>query len=234
MAFSASARARTLHRFVPLLESPGYIWVRDVYCSWDQPCDETPAGSRRRSDYLCPALDPVAEDRGGVLRVIEGPYCHEPGQGLSHVEAVCLGVPEGSQQQAVGGALAHLFEAPRFKSRTSQQVVPALLLRGAGQSLVLGGEDTEVLDVALCSLEDLVGGKVNATALVRLGIDVKTAQQRLGHSDVGMTIGLYAQAEKPADRAAADRLGELFMADPRDGARDESDRRGPVSRSASF
>jgi len=82
----------------------------------DQPCDETRARSRRRSDYLCPALDPVAEDRGGVLRVIEGPYCHEPGQGLSHVEAAYLGVPEGSQQWAVGVALAHLFEAPRFKS----------------------------------------------------------------------------------------------------------------------
>jgi integrase len=59
--------------------------------------------------------------------------------------------------------------------------------------------------------------RANATALVRLGVDVKTAQQRLGHSDVRMTIGLYAQAEKPADRAAADRLGQLFMANPRDG-----------------
>jgi integrase len=59
--------------------------------------------------------------------------------------------------------------------------------------------------------------RANATALVRLGVDVKTAQQRLGHSDVRMTIGLYAQAEKPADRAAATRLGELFMANPRDG-----------------
>jgi integrase len=55
-----------------------------------------------------------------------------------------------------------------------------------------------------------------ATALVRLGVDVKTAQQRLGHSDVRMTIGLYAQAESRADRAAADQLGEMFMANPRD------------------
>jgi hypothetical protein len=46
---------------------------------------------------------------------------------------------------------------------------------------------------------------------------VKTAQQRLGHSDVRMTIGLYAQAENRADRAAADRLGEMFMKIPRDG-----------------
>jgi len=71
--------------------------------------------------------------------------------------------------------------------------------------------------------------RANATALVRLGVDVKTAQQRLGHSDVRMTIGLYAQAEKPADRAAADRLGELFMARPRD----EAERRSQGSRSAS-
>jgi integrase len=58
--------------------------------------------------------------------------------------------------------------------------------------------------------------RANATALVRLGVDVKTAQQRLGHSDVRMTIGLYAQAESRADRAAADQLGEMFMANPRD------------------
>ena len=58
--------------------------------------------------------------------------------------------------------------------------------------------------------------RANATALVRLGVDVKTAQERLGHSDVRMTLGLYAQAEKPADRDAAKRLGEVFMRDPRD------------------
>ena len=59
--------------------------------------------------------------------------------------------------------------------------------------------------------------RANATALVRLGVDVKTAQERLGQSDVRMTLGLYAQAEKPADRAAANRLGEVFLRDPRDG-----------------
>jgi integrase len=58
--------------------------------------------------------------------------------------------------------------------------------------------------------------RANAGALVQLGVDVKTAQHHLGHSDVRMTIGLYAQAENKADRAAADQLGELFMAGPRD------------------
>jgi hypothetical protein len=42
-------------------------------------------------------------------------------------------------------------------------------------------------------------------------VNVKTAQERLGHSDVRMTIGLYAQVEQQADRAAADQLGLLFM-----------------------
>jgi hypothetical protein len=42
-------------------------------------------------------------------------------------------------------------------------------------------------------------------------VNVKTAQERLGHSDVRMTIGLYAQVEQQADRAAAEQLGLLFM-----------------------
>jgi len=56
--------------------------------------------------------------------------------------------------------------------------------------------------------------RTNATALVALGVNVKTAQERLGHSDVRMTIGLYAQVEQQADRAAADQLGDLFMPKP--------------------
>jgi hypothetical protein len=65
---------------------------------------------------VCPPVDSVANDRRGVLRVIERPCRHEPGKGRFHVEAMRLGVTEGSEQRAIGGALAHLFEAPRFKS----------------------------------------------------------------------------------------------------------------------
>jgi hypothetical protein len=42
-------------------------------------------------------VDSVAEDRRGVLRVIERPCCHKPGESLFHVEAVRLGVSEGSK-----------------------------------------------------------------------------------------------------------------------------------------
>ena len=47
--------------------------------------------------------------------------------------------------------------------------------------------------------------------MVASGVDVRTAQNRLGHSDPRLTIGLYAQATGAADRDAADRLGAHFL-----------------------
>lgn len=53
--------------------------------------------------------------------------------------------------------------------------------------------------------------RANATAMVSAGIDLKTAQTRLGHSDPRLTLAVYAQATSTADRDAADRVGELLM-----------------------
>jgi integrase len=53
--------------------------------------------------------------------------------------------------------------------------------------------------------------RANATALVHDGVDVKTAQTRLGHSDPRLTLAVYAQATTAADRAAAERLGQRFL-----------------------
>lgn len=53
-----------------------------------------------------------------------------------------------------------------------------------------------------------------ATALVATGVDVKTAQTRLGHSSPMMTLGVYARATAEADRRAADAIGRRFR--PRD------------------
>ena len=47
-------------------------------------------------------------------------------------------------------------------------------------------------------------------------VDLKTAQARFGHSDVRLTIGLYADALDERDRQAADLLGSLLHG-PRDG-----------------
>lgn len=53
--------------------------------------------------------------------------------------------------------------------------------------------------------------RANATALVAAGIDLKTAQTRMGHFDVRLTLAVYAQATDAADRFAADALGARFM-----------------------
>jgi integrase len=47
--------------------------------------------------------------------------------------------------------------------------------------------------------------------LVLEGVDMKTAQARLGHTDPRLTLAIYAQATTEADREAADRLGERFL-----------------------
>ncbi|MHB8439815.1 MAG: tyrosine-type recombinase/integrase [Acidimicrobiales bacterium] len=53
--------------------------------------------------------------------------------------------------------------------------------------------------------------RANATVMIAEGIDVKTAQQRLGHSDVRMTLGLYAKVIESADRSASDVLASRFL-----------------------
>ena len=64
--------------------------------------------------------------------------------------------------------------------------------------------------------------RANATALVFAGVDLKTAQARLGHSDPRLTLGVYAQATTEADQAAADVVGDRFSRRPRDGRAMES------------
>lgn len=53
--------------------------------------------------------------------------------------------------------------------------------------------------------------RTNATAMVAAGVDIKTAQHRLGHADPRMTLSIYAQITDEGDSNAANRLGETFM-----------------------
>jgi integrase len=53
--------------------------------------------------------------------------------------------------------------------------------------------------------------RANATGLVAAGVDVKTAQTRLGHSSSRLTLDLYAQSVAARDRDAADALGATYM-----------------------
>ena len=53
------------------------------------------------------------------------------------------------------------------------------------------------------------------TALVAAGVDVKTAQTRLGHSSPHVTLGIYARMTTENHRNASDLVGEIFR--PRNG-----------------
>lgn len=54
--------------------------------------------------------------------------------------------------------------------------------------------------------------RLNATEMVRLNVDIKTAQHRLGHSDPRLTLAVYAEATTEADVEAAGRLGTRLLA----------------------
>lgn len=53
-----------------------------------------------------------------------------------------------------------------------------------------------------------------ATQLFANGVDVKTVQTRLGHSNASLTLNWYAHAIPENDEKAAKLIGELFAAEP--------------------
>jgi integrase len=73
----------------------------------------------------------------------------------------------------------------------------------------------ELADLKGLGFHDL--RRTNATAMVLDGVDVKTAQARLGHSDPRLTLAIYAQATGEGDRSAAEKLGARLMKAAKDG-----------------
>jgi integrase len=57
----------------------------------------------------------------------------------------------------------------------------------------------------------------SATAMVRAGVHAKTVSARLGHSQIGITMDLYAHAMREADTDAAEKLGEVIPRRARQG-----------------
>jgi integrase len=94
------------------------------------------------------------------------------------------------------------------------------------QELVFVSPTGEVLDyghwrqrvwVPACRSAGLVGvtfhdlRRANATTSFAEGVDLKTAQTRLGHSDPRLTLAVYAQATTEGDRRAADQVAARLM-----------------------
>jgi integrase len=53
--------------------------------------------------------------------------------------------------------------------------------------------------------------RASATGLVAAGVDVKTAQSVLGHTDARVTLDLYAQVVTTQQQAAADAMAARFL-----------------------
>lgn len=51
----------------------------------------------------------------------------------------------------------------------------------------------------------------NASMMIANGIDIKVAQQRLGHADVTTTLNIYSHALKHANEAAAQTIDSLVF-----------------------
>ncbi|HEY8526999.1 MAG TPA: tyrosine-type recombinase/integrase [Acidimicrobiales bacterium] len=112
---------------------------------------------------------------------------------------------------------ALLFTAPdggvlRYSNWLRRSWWPACVAAGLGRMVrdeATGKERYEGL-----GFHDL--RRANATGLVAAGVDVKTAQGLLGHSDARLTLDHYAQVVTELGEAAAKAMGERFLR-PRDG-----------------
>ncbi len=117
--------------------------------------------------------------------------------------------------KAMGVTAAHpdalLFPAPdggllRYSNWLRRAWWPAMVASGLG---TLDKDDDGRQHYVGPGFHDL--RRTSATALVVDGVDVKTAQYRLGHSSPVLTLELYAQAVSSAERDAADRIGARLM-----------------------
>ena len=109
-----------------------------------------------------------------------------------------------------------LAESPAYRGLTRADAGALLFTTGAGEPLryehlrrrrwIPACEAAGVVGVTFHDLR-----RANATGLLAEGVDVRTAQARLGHSDPRMTLAIYAQATTEGDRRAADALGDRFL-----------------------
>lgn len=116
-----------------------------------------------------------------------------------------------------------LFAAPdggllRYSDWRRDAWVPAALAVGFSRQVADARRAGRMRTEPTIGFHDL--RRMNATEMIRLNVDVKTAQHRLGHADPRLTLALYAEATTEADLEAADRLGGRLLASTGDGVED--------------
>lgn len=96
--------------------------------------------------------------------------------------------------------------------------VPAALAAGFSRQVAAARRPGRTRTEPTIGFHDL--RRMNATEMIRLNVDVKTAQRRLGHADPRLTLALYADATTEADLEAANRLGSRLLTSTGDGVGD--------------
>ena len=51
----------------------------------------------------------------------------------------------------------------------------------------------------------------SATLMIEHGVDIKTVQARLGHSDISTTLNIYSHSTEKMNRTAADKLDAVLL-----------------------
>lgn len=85
--------------------------------------------------------------------------------------------------------------------------LPAAIAAGLGEMVEV--EDRTTKKYVGITPHDL--RRTNATTMVGADVDIKTAQTRLGHSDVRMTLEIYARALSERDQGAADSVADALF-----------------------
>jgi len=116
---------------------------------------------------------------------------------------------------AAGDTGALLFTAPgggvlRYSNWLRRCWWPATIAAGLGT--MVEDEATGKTKYVGLGFHDL--RRANATGLVAAGVDVKTAQGLLGHSDSRLTLDHYAQVVTELSEAAAAAMGARFFKAP--------------------
>jgi integrase len=107
---------------------------------------------------------------------------------------------------------ALLFTAPdggvlRYSNWLRRVWWPAAVAAGVGR--MVGDKASGKTRYEGLGFHDL--RRANATSLVAAGVDVKTAQGLLGHSDSRLTLDHYAQVVTELGALAAEAMGERFL-----------------------